>query len=148
MDETPLVPPPASGRGLGGGPAQPFKRRETNRAKSLRNAAPTPERLLWQQLRNRKLGYKFSRQMPVGPYFADFLCREVKLIIELDGESHNHTVEYDTRRDDYCHSQGYQILRFSNADVMGNLEGVVTHIQTTLAQAHPRPLPQAGGEQK
>ncbi|EXS69900.1 endonuclease domain-containing protein [Sphingobium sp. Ant17] len=148
MGEAPLVPPPAGGRGLGGGPAPTFKRRETDRAKGLRNAAPTPERLLWQQLRNRKLGYKFSRQMPIGPYFADFLCRELNLIIELDGESHDHIVAYDARRDDYCHAQGYQILRFSNADVMENLEGVVTHIHTTLAQAHPRPLPQAGGEQK
>ncbi len=86
--------------------------------------------------------------MPVGPYFADFLCRERNLIIELDGDSHDHTVEYDTRRDDYCYSQGYQILRFSNPDVMENLEGVVTYIQTSLAQAHPRPLPQAGGEQE
>jgi very-short-patch-repair endonuclease len=85
--------------------------------------------------------------MPVGPYFADFLCRERHLIIELDGDTHDHTTEYDARRDDYCRTQGYQILRFSNADVMGNLEGVITHIQTTLAKAHPRPLPQAGGEQ-
>ncbi|MES2157060.1 MAG: DUF559 domain-containing protein [Pseudomonadota bacterium] len=46
-----------------------------------------------------------------------------------------------------CLSQGYQILRFSNRDVMENLEGVVSHIKTTLAQAHPRPLPPAGGEQ-
>jgi BirA family biotin operon repressor/biotin-[acetyl-CoA-carboxylase] ligase len=86
--------------------------------------------------------------MPVGPYFADFLCRELNLIIELDGASHDHQPNYDMRRTEYCASHGYQILRFSNADVMANLEGVVTHIQTTLAQAHPRPLPQAGGEQE
>ena len=86
--------------------------------------------------------------MPIGPYFADFLCRELRLIIEIDGDSHNQTTAYDIHRDDYCRSEGYQILRFSNADVMANLEGVVTHIQTTLAQAHPRPLPQAGGEQE
>ncbi|MDI1295902.1 MAG: endonuclease domain-containing protein [bacterium] len=145
-DETPSVPPHAGGRGLGGGPARPFKPRNTARAKTLRNAAPTPERLLWQHQRNRKLGHKFSRQMPIGPYFADFLCRELGLIIELDGDSHDHTVDYDARRDDYCRAQGYQILRFSNADVMENLEGVVSHVKTTLAQAHPRPLPQAGGE--
>lgn len=83
--------------------------------------------------------------MPVGPYFADFLCRELSLIIELDGDSHDHTVSYDARRNAYCVSQGYQILRFSNRDVMENLEGVVSHIKTTLAQAHPQPLPHAGG---
>ena len=145
-DEAPPVPPPASGRGLGGGPTQPFKSRDTVRAKELRNSAPTSERLLWQQLRNRKLGYKFSRQMPIGPYFADFLCRELKLIIELDGDSHDYTPEYDRRRDAYCLSNGYQILRFCNADVMKNLEGVVSRVQATLAQAHPQPLPPAGGE--
>ncbi|RSU58155.1 endonuclease domain-containing protein [Sphingobium yanoikuyae] len=145
-DETPPVPPPASGRGLGGGPAQPFKPRNTVRAKALRNTAPAAERLLWQQLRSKKLGYKFSRQMPVGPYFADFLCRELKLIVELDGESHDFRPVYDAQRTEYCIAHGYQILRFSNADVMENLEGVVTHIKTTLAKAHPRPLPQAGGE--
>ncbi|WP_327752581.1 DUF559 domain-containing protein [Sphingobium sp. SJ10-10] len=145
-EEANPVPPPASGRGLGGGLAQPFKSRNTARAKSLRNAASTSERLLWQQLRNRKLGCKFSRQMPVGPYFADFICRELNLIIELDGASHDHTIQHDSRRDNYCLAKGYRILRFSNADVMKNLEGVVSHIQATLALAHPRPLPPAGGE--
>ncbi|MFB9048249.1 endonuclease domain-containing protein [Sphingobium indicum] len=146
MRESRNVPPPAGGRGLGGGLAQPFKTRATARAKELRNAAPIAERLLWQQLRGRKLGFKFSRQMPIGPYFADFLCRELRLMIELDGESHDHSVQYDSRRDDYCRSRGYRILRFSNADVMENLEGVVSHVQATLAQAHPQPLPPAGGE--
>ncbi|EPR08849.1 hypothetical protein M527_08945 [Sphingobium indicum IP26] len=84
--------------------------------------------------------------MPIGPYFADFLCRELRLMIELDGESHDHSVQYDSRRDDYCRSRGYRILRFSNADVMENLEGVVSHVRATLAQAHPQPLPPAGGE--
>ena len=147
MTEGLKVPPPAGGRGLGGGPVQPFKDRNTARAKQLRRAAPPAERLLWQALRARKLGFKFSRQMPIGPYFADFLCRELNFIIEVDGDSHDQSVDYDARREDYCRSLGYQILRFSNADVMKNLEGVITHIQTTLAQAHPRPLPQAGGEQ-
>ena len=145
-DETSTVPPPAGGRGLGGGLAQPFKTRDTARAKSLRNMAPAPERLLWQQLRARKLGHKFSRQMPVGPYFADFLCRELKLIIELDGASHDHSVAYDVQRDACCRALGFRILRFSNDDVMKNLEGVVAYIKATLAQAHPRPLPLAGGE--
>lgn len=136
-DEVPSVPPPASGRAPWGGPTPAFK---------PRNIASVPERLLWQQLRNRTLGYKFSRQMPVGPYFADFLFRECHPIIELDGDTHDRTTEYDARRDDYYRTQGYQILRFSNADVMGNREGVIPHINTTLAKAHLRPLPQAGGE--
>jgi very-short-patch-repair endonuclease len=84
--------------------------------------------------------------MPVGPYFADFLCRELKFIIELDGASHDQNVSHDSRRNAYCRSLGFQILRISNDDVMTNLEGVVSHIKTTLAQAHPQPHPPAGGE--
>ncbi|MFC3697702.1 MAG: endonuclease domain-containing protein [Pseudomonadota bacterium] len=145
-DEAHLVPPPASGRGLGGGQTRPFKHRATLRAKALRHSATTPEQLLWQCLKGRKLGHKFSRQMPIGPYFADFLCRELKFVIELDGTSHDQSVNHDIRRDAYCHSLGFQILRISNRDVMTNLEGVVSHIKTTLAQAHPHPLPPAGGE--
>ncbi|MDE0948230.1 MAG: DUF559 domain-containing protein, partial [Sphingobium sp.] len=140
------VPPPACGRGLGGGPARPFKRRATFRAKALRNSSTTPEQLLWQCLKGRKLGQKFSRQMPVGPYFADFLCRELKFIVELDGTSHDQNMHHDIQRDAYCRSLGYQILRISNDDVMTNLEGVVSHIKAILAQAHPQPLPPAGGE--
>lgn len=84
--------------------------------------------------------------MPVGPYFADFLCRELNFIIELDGMSHDQSVKHDRRRDSYCRSLGFKILRIANDDVMTNLEGVVSHIQAILAQAHPQPLPPAGGE--
>ena len=125
---------------------RPFKQRATARAKELRSSATTPEQLLWQCLKGRKLGHRFSRQMPIGPYFADFLCRELKFIIELDGTSHDQNVSHDNQRDAYCRSLGFQILRISNDDVMTNLEGVVLHIKTTLAQAHPQPLPPAGGE--
>ncbi|WP_422247730.1 endonuclease domain-containing protein [Sphingobium sp.] len=112
----------------------------------MRNDATAAEQLLWQCLRSRKLDYKFSRQMPVGPYFADFLCRELKLIIELDGASHDLSIDHDARRDAYCRSLGFQILRIGNDDVMTNLEGVVSHIRAMLAQTHPQPLPPAGGE--
>jgi very-short-patch-repair endonuclease len=71
--------------------------------------------------------------MPVGPYFADFLCREARLIIELDGASHDNNSEYDARRDAYCRTQRYSIFRFTNADVLTNMEGVLLHIAATLA---------------
>ena len=83
--------------------------------------------------------------MPVGPYFSDFLCREAKLVIELDGSTHDNRAAYDARRDAYCRAQGYSILRFTNADVLTNLEGVMSHIVTTLAQL-PTPSPSRGRE--
>src|SRR3546814_6696851 len=65
-----------------------FQPRDTPRARELRNAATPAERTLWRCLSRRKVaGWKFSRQMPVGPYFADFLCREAHLVIDLDGHS-------------------------------------------------------------
>jgi very-short-patch-repair endonuclease len=127
-----------------------FKPRNTSRARELRNQATPAERLLWRALSNSKVGgHKFSRQMPVGPYFADFLCRGAGLVVEIDGWSHDVRVEHDRRRDDFIAGQGLKLLRFSNDDVLNNLDGVVQTIDLALAgQAHPQPLPPAGGEQR
>ena len=123
-----------------------FKPRNTGRAKELRNQATPAERALWTVLSRRKLdGFKFSRQMPVGPYFADFLCREARLIVELDGYSHDTRVEHDLRRDAYVKAEGYRLLRFSNADVMTNLDGVAQTIAFALAETGPPPTPPASG---
>jgi len=85
--------------------------------------------------------------MPVGPFFADFFCREKRLIVELDGHSHDVQPGRDEARDRYLYDEGYLVLRFANAEVHANVEGVVTAIEIALGlQAHPQPLPQAGGE--
>ena len=76
--------------------------------------------------------------MPLGPYFCDFLCRHQKLVVELDGDTHAATVDTDQRRDAFMRERGYAILRFGNADVMGNVEGVVAIIAAALAD---RPTP-------
>ena len=120
-----------------------FKPRDTARARDLRGAATPAERILWRYLSRSQLGVKFSRQMPLGPWFADFLCRELCLVIELDGFSHDVQPERDVGRDRWMVANGYRVLRFTNADVAGNVEGVVTAIQQAIAEevAHPRPLP-------
>ena len=115
-----------------------FRERNTARARELRNAATPAERMLWRYLSNSRLGAKFSRQMPVGPFFADFLCRERKLVVELDGFSHDLAETYDTSRDRYLTEAGYRVLRFPNADVLSNAEGVVTAIRIALGD---RPTP-------
>jgi very-short-patch-repair endonuclease len=115
-----------------------WKPRNTERARALRHAASPAERSLWRYLSRSQLGAKFSRQMPVGPYFADFLCRELKLIVELDGWSHNVAPERDARRDAWLKQEGYQVLRFANADVTGDVEAVVTAIHEEVKRrAHP-----------
>ena len=117
-----------------------FRERNTARARELRNAATPAERLLWQFLSKSQLGVKFSRQMPVGPFFADFLCRERLLIIELDGFSHDVEPERDIYRDRYLAEQGYSVLHFTNTDVLGNVDGVIINIQHSLAN-WPTPNP-------
>ena len=117
---------------------RPFRPRNTLRARALRHEATPAERKLWRYLSRSQLGEKFSRQMPVGPYFADFLCRERRLIVELDGFSHNMRTGQDAARDRYLRAAGYRVLRFANADVGSNVEGVVETIRLALAsQAHP-----------
>ena len=90
-----------------------------------------PERLVWAQLRNRKLdGLKFRRQAPIGPFVADFLCDEHRLVVELDGTSHDadDAVEQDRRRTTYLAEQGYRVVRYPYDEVMRNLDGVLLDI--------------------
>lgn len=138
-------PLPQAG-GAGGGPVvRKFRPRETQKAQKLRREATPPERLLWREISKRQLeGWKFSRQMPIGPYVTDFLCREARLFVELDGVSHDARQEADRRRDGYLRVQGYQTLRFANADVMSNLEGVLMAILAVLNSGPPPPPPACG----
>lgn len=135
--------------------------RDPTRARELRNNATPAERKLWECLRRRQLGVRFSRQMQIGKIYADFLCRELDLVIECDGISHDREPEKDARRDAWLRGEGYTVNRFTNADVLGNLEGVVAAIKLEIeklrpGQARPQPLflrntfgsPQAGGESK
>ncbi|WP_232332908.1 endonuclease domain-containing protein [Novosphingobium aquimarinum] len=113
-----------------------YQPRNTNRARELRNQATPAERQLWRHLSRSALGAKFSRQMPVGPYFADFLCRDRRLIVELDGFSHDLRPEHDAARDRWLRDNGYRVLRFPNAEVFANLEGVLTVIREALEAPH------------
>jgi very-short-patch-repair endonuclease len=127
-----------------------FRPRETKKAQQLRNAATPAERRLWAHLGSRRLnGHKFSRQMPVGTYVADFLCRELRLIVEIDGYSHDLRMEHDAARTRCLKEEGFTVIRFTNADVFERVEGVLLQISEVLErlQPHPQPLPQAGGEQ-
>ncbi len=80
------------------------------------------------------MNIKFKRQVPIGVYIADFVCKDKKLIIELDGSGHLETAqqEHDINRDSYLKSQGYEILRFYNNDIENNLEGVLEVIRQKI----------------
>ncbi|TKT80210.1 DUF559 domain-containing protein [Aquamicrobium sp. LC103] len=110
----------------------------TSRARTLRRQETEAEYRLWGDLRNRLLnGYKFSRQMPVGPYFADFLCREYRLIVEIDGSQHALS-SHDARRTRYLTTNGYSVLRFWNEEVLRERRAV---LETVLAALEGRLSP-------
>ncbi len=112
-------------------------------AQAMRHEPTEAEKRLWNCLRNRTLnGYKFSRQVPIGNFIADFVCRERKLIIEVDGVTHGDAsdVAYDERRTQFLEGQGYTVIRAFNHDVYKNLDGV---LQTILVALERNPSPPA-----
>ena len=117
-----------------------FKERPTLRAQQLRNNATKAERLLWRHLSRRQLeGFKFSRQMPIGPFICDFLCRERLLVVEFVGGQHAECAR-DASRTTYIEGQGYRVIRFWNNEVTENLEGVIQAIALAL-RSDPPPTP-------
>jgi very-short-patch-repair endonuclease len=106
------------------------------RAKTLRTGMTPPEDKLWSALRGGRLqGIKFVRQMVFGPdYVADFAARQHGLVIELDGDSHAGREDYDAARTAFMQSQGFRVIRFSNSDVMTNIEGVARAILIELGR--------------
>jgi very-short-patch-repair endonuclease len=101
-------------------------------ARRLRANQTDAETVLWNRIRNRQIdGHKFARQVPIGRYVCDFVCREKRIIIEVDGGQHAESTA-DAIRDRHLITEGYRVLRFWNNDVLGNLEGVLTTIQTEL----------------
>jgi very-short-patch-repair endonuclease len=105
------------------------------RARELRRSETAAEAKLWTRLRNRGLnGFKFVRQASIGAYFADFVCRDEKLIIEVDGATHGTERELakDKYRTDDLAERGYQILRVSNDDVFHSIDAVLATILAAL----------------
>jgi very-short-patch-repair endonuclease len=114
-------------------------------ARKLRNNTTKSEANLWLRvLKARQLkGYQFLRQRPIGKYIVDFFCRELKLIIELDGVTHIQKESYDKKREEYLKSLGYNFIRFYDNDVMNNLNGVFMYLENWIEEyenMHPEVL--------
>lgn len=103
-----------------------------NRRKELRKSVTSQEFKLWFYLKNKNLGSKFRRQHSIGPYVADFYCKEKKLIIELDGSQHVKSKEYDKERDNYLKILGIKVLRFWNNEIDKNIEEVLIKIKKEM----------------
>ena len=139
-------PLPQAGGDRGEG-TRPFREnRPTKQARELRLNPTGAERRLWRALSRRQVaGVRFNRQVPVGPYIADFAARSERLIVEVDGGQHDERAAYDDTRTRYLEAQGWRVIRFWNNDVLGNLEGVVQTIERALAEKpSPRSPPACG----
>jgi very-short-patch-repair endonuclease len=101
-----------------------------NRRSALRCAQTAPEELFWQRVRQKQLGVKFRRQHGIGDYIVDFYCAECSLIIEIDGGSHfsSDGQEYDKERDAFLQSKGLTILRFTNRQIMNEMDNVLSEL--------------------
>ena len=98
-----------------------------NLARNLRKNSTPQEKLLWQIFRNHNFyGYEIRRQSPIGNYIVDFVCRDKKIIIEIDGGQHNElqNILNDNIRTEYLKSKGYKVIRFWNNEINENIEGV------------------------
>jgi len=123
------------------------------RSRKLRNRSTLAEVLLWNQLKHRRmLGYSFLRQRPIYKYIVDFYCPSLKLVIEIDGESHRNKFDSDQTRDQQLKKLGLQVLRFHDRDVKQGMRNVLRCIQnwieqlgTTNTEGHP-PAPPSKGE--
>ena len=110
-----------------------------NRARTFRRTFTDAEMRLWQLLRRRNLkDFKFRRQHPIGPYIADFICLERRLVIEVDGSQHQQQSGYDSKRAMGLEAAGYQVLRFWDNDVLSQSESVMQAIYDAL-NASPSP---------
>ena len=118
------------------------------RARDLRRNDTLAEARLWNALRAHRLGgWKWKRQVPWGPYFLDFLCRDAGLVVEVDGGQHADQVAYDARRTAYLERSGLKVLRFWNTEVLTNRHGVCLTILAACGGEAPKsPLPPRSGE--
>src|SRR5471030_228172 len=109
-------------------------------ARQLRSNPTEAEKRLWSKLRLKQIkGYRFRRQVPVGPYIVDFICLAKRLIIEVDGGQHSANIEQDLARTAWLESQNFHVLRFWNNEVLGNIEGLYEVIVQHLANRLPPP---------
>jgi very-short-patch-repair endonuclease len=107
-------------------------------ARQMRHEPTDAERKFWFAVRGRQFGgYKFKRQYPVGPYIADFVCLNQRLIVELDGGQHAQQAEYDIKRTDYLRMRGFRVLRIWNDDFLRTPDAILEGVWRALKAPSP-----------
>jgi very-short-patch-repair endonuclease len=117
----------------------PYNKNLKEPSRQLRNDMTDAERQLWSQIRAKQMGCWFYRQKPIGGYIVDFYCPKAKLVIEVDGGQHfsDENAAYDRVRSEYLASAGLTVLRFTNSEVIKNIEGVVESIKSKILGQNP-----------
>ena len=111
---------------------------EVTRARELRNNMTKVEWFVWSRLRGRKVaGYKFRRQVPIGPYFADFACLAARFVVEVDGGGHDG--DRDDRRTAWLESRGYRVFRVGAHEVDSSIDHVMDSLYEALTSSTPNP---------
>ena len=128
----------------------PYDKKLVPLARKLRNNMTLCEILLWQEIKNKQLGARFNRQIPIDKYIVDFYCKDLYLVIEVDGESHYHEnqPERDEIRQKRIESFGIRFLRFDDTDIKNNIKWVLNEIcftvnemKDSIKKPTPHPLP-------
>ncbi|WP_395056296.1 endonuclease domain-containing protein [Flavobacterium sp.] len=115
----------------------PYNHSLASRAKSLRKAGNYPEVVFWQQVHKRKFwSIDFDRQRIIGNYIVDFYVKNLGLIIEIDGSSHNDKEEYDNKREQYLKSLGLKVFRTSDLKVLHDLGNLMTDLEQFIIQEY------------
>lgn len=117
-------------------------------ANKLRKEMTKREACLWKYVlrAGRMKGYQFRRQRPVLDFIADFMCKELRLVIEVDGITHDNKLEKDNHRDDKLRQAGFYVYRFTDEEVLTNIEGVMMAIERIIDEIIPPPAPSKGGQ--
>ena len=110
----------------------PYRKDLKSRARRLRNESTYSEILLWQEIKNKQLGYQFHRQVPLLDYIVDFYCHELQLAIEVDGKCHesDSAKQYDAKRQARLEKCGVRFLRFHNEQMKGDINKIVEAIRS------------------
>ncbi len=133
------------------GPREIFRQTLVSRAREMRKGMPAAEVALWNRLRGDQLGVRFRRQHRIGSYIADFFAHAVKLVVEVDGDSHDERRDYDEKRTYWMSRKGLNVVRFTNEDVLNNLDAVMQSIADLCSSAagpSPLPSPRSTGERE
>ncbi|MEX0723899.1 MAG: endonuclease domain-containing protein [Gracilimonas sp.] len=113
----------------------PYDKRMRSFARKLRKNMTLSEVLLWQQIRKRKLGVQFHRQVPMDRFIVDFYCHELMLAIEIDGSSHDNPTKkaLDEKRQKILEAHGVQFIRISDLEVKKNMDGVLRQLEVKVS---------------